>query len=349
MTVTTATPATAVPLVDISRFAVEGPEREAFLADLRHAAHDIGFFYVVGHGIDPAVPAAVLDAAREFFALPLERRLAIENLNSPQFRGYTRENTEYTGGEPDQRDQLDIGPEREALVLGPDDPPYLRLIGPNQWPTDVPGLETAVLAWQAEADRVARTVLRALAAALGQPDTYFDEWFDDEATLSLKVVRYPGRGPGQSRQGVGPHKDYGYLAFLLQDDLGGLQVETLDGEWIDAPPIPNAFVFNIGELLEVATHGYLRATRHQVLSPPADRDRYSVPVFLGPRLDAVIPPIDLPAELAAQARGIEQDPDNVLQAEYGEKSLVGWLRSHPRVAERWWGDVLTARADAPSA
>src|SRR5664280_1993393 len=99
--------ATSLPLVDISRFAAGGAVREAFLADLRHAAHDIGFFYVVGHGIDPAVTAAVLDAAREFFALPVPERLKIENVKSPQFRGYTRQGTEYTAGAPDQRDQLD--------------------------------------------------------------------------------------------------------------------------------------------------------------------------------------------------------------------------------------------------
>ena len=331
----------ALPLVDISRFtAAPGPEREAFLAELRHAAHDIGFFYVVGHGVERAVTDAVLASAADFFALPVTERLAIENINSPQFRGYTREGTEYTAGSPDQRDQLDIGPEREPLALGPDDPPYLRLIGPNQWPDGVPSLRPAVLTWLGEADRVARQVLRALAAALGQPDGYFDEWFDDEASLSLKVVRYPGRAPGEPTQGVGAHKDYGYLALLLQDDLGGLEVEGPDGRWIPAPPVPDAFVFNIGELLEVATQGYLRATRHRVVSPPAGRDRYSVPVFLGPRLDAVVTPLQLPPELAAEARGVEQDPDNVLRAEFGEKALVGWLRSHPRVARRWWADAL---------
>jgi isopenicillin N synthase-like dioxygenase len=336
---------TSLPLVDISRFGAGGDAREEFLARLRHAAHDVGFFYVVGHGIDPAVTEAVLDSAREFFALPVEERLRIENVNSPQFRGYTREGTEYTAGAPDQRDQLDIGPEREPLSLGADDPAYLRLIGPNQWPVGVPSLKPAVLTWMAEADRVARQVLRALAAALGQPEGYFDEWFDDEANLSLKVVRYPGSGEQDSGQGVGAHKDYGYLALLLQDDLGGLQVEAADGSWIDAPPVPGAFVFNIGELLEVATQGYLRATRHRVISPPPGRDRFSVPVFLGPRLDAVVTPIELPAELAAQARGVDQDPDNVLSPEFGEKALTGWLRSHPRVAQRWWSDVLETRGE----
>jgi isopenicillin N synthase-like dioxygenase len=330
----------AIPLLDIARFRSTPSEREAFLADLRHAAHDVGFFYVAGHGVPTAVTDAVLDAARTFFSLPLEDRLAIDNLNSPQFRGYTRVGYEHTNGRPDRRDQLDVGVERPALELGPVDPAYLRLIGPNQWPESFPALKVAVLDWQAEADRVSREVLRALAAALGQDDSYFDRWFDDEAHSHLKVIRYPGRGDAPDDQGVGAHKDYGFLALLLQDNLGGLQVEALDGSWLDASPVPGAFVFNLGEVLEIATRGYLRATVHRVVSPAGDVERFSIPYFLGPRLDSVIEEIPLPPELAAQARGIDKDPSNPLLTEYGANTLKGWLRAHPKVAERWWSDVL---------
>ena len=335
---------TEIPLLDISAFRGTPEEREAFLGELRYAAHDVGFFYVVGHGVPRSVTDGVLDAARAFFALPLEERLAIDNLNSPQFRGYTRVGYEHTGGRPDRRDQLDVGVERPPLDLGPDDPAYLRLIGPNQWPESLPVLREAVLAWQAEADRVSREVLRALAVALGQRESYFDEWFDADAHTNLKVIRYPGRGDEPDDQGVGAHKDYGFLALVLQDSCGGLQVERLDGTWAEAVPVDGAFVFNLGEVLEIATQGYLRATKHRVTSPRGDVDRYSVPFFLGPRLDSVIPEIELPAELAAQARGIDDDPDNPLLSNYGENTLKGWLRAHPQVAERWWGDVLAERS-----
>ena len=100
----------ALPLVDISRFRSGDPAvREAFLADLRHAAHDVGFFYVTGHGIAPDVTDGVLAAAHEFFGLPLEERLRIENVNSPHFRGYSRVGTERTAGAADQRDQSTSG------------------------------------------------------------------------------------------------------------------------------------------------------------------------------------------------------------------------------------------------
>ncbi|NIH84009.1 isopenicillin N synthase family dioxygenase [Amycolatopsis granulosa] len=333
-----------LPLIDLSRFRDPTADRAGFLAQLRHAAHEVGFFYVVGHGVAEELTTGIFDVARKFFALPVEQRLEIENIHSPQFRGYTATGHEYTGGAPDWREQIDIGPERAALDLAPGDPAWRRLIGPNLWPAALPELRETTLAWQAEALRVSREVLRALAASLGQDEGYFDEWFDAEAATHVKIIRYPGRVREDADQGVGSHKDYGYLALLQQDEVGGLQVQAADGSWIDAVPVPGSFVFNIGEMLEIATGGYLTATRHRVVSPPAGVERLSVPFFLGPCLDAVVEPLTLPAELAAQARGVSQDADNPLLAAYGENALVGWLRSHPKVAQRWWSDVLAERA-----
>ncbi|HVV07815.1 isopenicillin N synthase family dioxygenase [Amycolatopsis sp.] len=335
---------TALPLIDISRFRDPAADREEFLAQLRHAAHHVGFFYVVGHGVPEALTSGFFEVARRFFALPPEQRLEIENIHSPQFRGYTSTGHEYTAGSPDWREQLDIGPERVTPETAPGDPAWKRLIGPNLWPAALPELRETTLAWQAEALRVSREVLRALAAALGQDEGYFDEWFDEEAATHVKVIRYPGRPAEDADQGVGVHKDYGYLALLQQDDVGGLQVEQPGGGgWIDAAPVPGSFVFNIGEMLEIATQGYLTATRHRVVSPPAGAERFSIPFFLGPRLDAVVEPLKLPAELAGQARGVSEEEHNPLLAAYGENALVGWLRSHPKVAERWWSDVSADR------
>ncbi len=286
----------------------------------------------------------LLAATRTFFALPEDERRRISNTRSPQFRGYTSLATEQTAGAPDEREQIDIGVERPALDLGPEDPAYLRLVGPNQWPERVPELKPAVLRWQAEAGRVARTVLALLAEALGEEPTWFDRWFDDEAVSTTKLVRYPappvGLAPGDAGQGVGAHKDYGWLALVLQDEHQGLEVRGDDGGWIEATPVPGTLVVNVGEALEVATGGYLRANVHRVVVPRDGDDRYSIPYFLAPRYDAVVEPLTLPADLAAQARGVEQDPDNPIYAEYGRKALVGWLRSHPEVARRHHADLL---------
>ena len=81
---------------------------------------------------------------------------------------------------------------------------------------------------------------------------------------------------------------------------------------MDVDPIPGTLVVNIGELLELASNGYLRATVHRVVTPPAGVERYSVPFFFSARLDATIPLLTLPEELRAEAHGPESDPDNPL-------------------------------------
>ena len=137
-----------------------------------------------------------------------------------------------------------------------------------------------------------------------------------------------------------PTRISGFVTLLLQEKQAGLQVQADDGGWIDAPPVPGTFVVNIGEILEMASNGYLRANVHRVVSPAAGADRLSVALFLGARHDATVPLLTLPPHLAAQARGVTQDPDNPLFREVGRNYLKSRLRSHPDVARRHYADLI---------
>ncbi|MFG2120794.1 isopenicillin N synthase family dioxygenase [Streptomyces sp. NPDC048710] len=328
-----------LPIIDLSA-ADRGPQARALLhAQLHSAAHDVGFFQLVGHGVTRAETDALLTAMRAFFDLPEADRLALDNVNSPHFRGYTRTGDERTGGARDWRDQLDIGAERPAHVPGPGEPPYWWLQGPNQWPTALPALRTAALTWIDKLSGVAQRLLHELLTAIGAPADFYDPIFGDHAHPHLKLVRYPGSAGDGTEQGVGAHKDYGFLTLLLQDTVGGLQVHREDGLFHDVPPLEGAFVVNLGELLEVATNGYLIATNHRVISPPGATERFSVPFFYNPRLDARVEPLPFPH--ASTAPGITTDPANPLFAEYGYNELKGKLRAHPLVAERHHGSLLT--------
>ncbi len=138
----------------------------------------------------PSSSSACTEAARDFFALPEADKLAIENVNSPHFRGYTRVGGERTQGKVDWREQIDIGPERDA-VDDPDAPDFTRLTGPNLWPAAQPELREVVTEWHDHLSGVARKLLRAWALSLGAPESYFDEHFGEPSTL-IKIVRYPG-------------------------------------------------------------------------------------------------------------------------------------------------------------
>lgn len=334
-----------VPVLDLDRLEQGASERRTFLFDLRTAARDVGFFYLSGHGISALEIADVLDASRRFFALPEADKLTIEMVKSPQFRGYTRAGGELTKGKADWREQLDIGVERPSIAQAPGVPVWTRLQGPNQWPAALPELKPALLAWQARATAVAIRLLRAFALSLDQPQDAFDPIFADEPNHRMKIVRYPGRDATGDDQGVGAHKDGGFLTLLLQDENKGLQVEY-DGSWVNVDPIPQALVVNIGELLELASNGYLRATVHRVVTLPPGVERISVPFFFSARLDATIPLLTLPEELAAEARGPASDPENPLFRDVGTNVLKSRLRSHPDVARRHYADLLEPAAPA---
>jgi isopenicillin N synthase-like dioxygenase len=328
-----------LPTLDLRRFDAGGPERAAFLSELRSAAGGVGFFYLNGHGLDDKLIQDALSISRRFFALPEQDKLAIEMVNSPHFRGYNRAGFEHTRGKPDWREQVDIGPERDALPFDRSAPPWTRLQGPNQWPAALPELKPTLLAYQERATALAIRVLRAFAAALEQPENVFEPIYTPAPNQLVKIIRYPGRPAEEGDQGVGAHKDSGFVTILLQEKQGGLQVQGEDG-WIDAPPVTGTFVVNIGEILELASNGYLRANVHRVVSPPVGTDRLSLAFFLGARLDATVPVLELAPRLAAQSRGVTQDPNNPLFREVGRNYLKSRLRSHPDVAQRHHADLI---------
>ena len=330
---------TALPILDLSQLDGTPSQRQAFLDDLRHAARDVGFFYLTGHGIDAGLLEQVQDHARQFFALPDSEKTAVGMINSPHFRGYNRAASEITRGQPDQREQFDLGAEREVLPLNADSPLWARLQGPNQWPEALPQLKPLLLDWQQAMTQMSLRLLRAFAQALSLPEDAFDRLYGDKPNEHIKLMRYPGQASTASNQGVGAHKDSGFLSFLLQDQQAGLQVEIEEGRWIDALPRDNTLVVNIGELLELATNGYLRATVHRVVSPPVGSERLSIAFFLGAQLDAVVPLYPLPTALLREARGPASDPLNPLFRDVGWNYLKGRLRSHPDVAQRFYADA----------
>lgn len=352
----------SLPILDIGAFVADptSSTARAFVADLLAAAHGPGFVYLTGHGVAPRLDADLFVAAQQFFALPEDERRELAIVNSAAFRGYTVLGDERTNGKGDWRDQLDLGPEDVAPVLAEGDPSWLKLRGPNQWPTSLPGLRHATLAWMQAMDAVGLAALRALALGLGQTIDHFDAGFVPDSDVHLKIIRYPAvsasiggtgepgergepaetGGPGELGQGVGLHQDTGLLTFILQDDVGGLQVQLGD-HMVDAPRVEGAYLMNLGEMLQTATDGYLRATPHRVISPAGGRERLSIAYFFNPRFELEFPPVELPPALAAEAPGADQVlADAALTTLFGENNLKTRLRSHPDVAARHYPEVV---------
>jgi isopenicillin N synthase-like dioxygenase len=262
--------------------------RAAVAARFRAACLDKGFLYIVDHGIPSELIARVLAEACRFFALPEARKRVVEMSPEKFNRGYEpiRGQTLEAGTPPDVKEGYYIGNE-----LPLDDPRVMARLfnhGPNQWPEDLPGWRETLTDYYARMTALCRTTMRALALALDLPEDHF-EHFCDDALCNLRLLHYPPQpaNPLPDEKGCGAHTDWGAITYLLQDDVGGLQVWDPDLGWIDAPPVPGAYVLNLGDLIARWTNGRFRSTLHRVINH-SGRERYSVPFFFTGRPDHLV-------------------------------------------------------------
>ncbi len=258
-------------------------------AAIHRACTTLGFFYVVGHGVDPALTRRLEALSQQFFDLPVEQKMEVRmELGGRAWRGYFPLGDELTSGLPDQKEGLYFGAELDeqhpAVVSG------TPLHGRNLFPESPRRLRDTVLEYLDTMTEVGHLVSEGLALSLGLERSYFRERYVDEPLILFRIFHYPPLpGAAPDRWSVGEHTDYGFLTLLRQDMTGGLQVKT-GGNWIDAPPIEDAFVCNIGDMLDRMTGGYYRSTPHRVLNR-SSRSRLSFPFFFDPSFDAEIHPI----------------------------------------------------------
>jgi polar amino acid transport system ATP-binding protein len=150
-----------------------------------------------------------------------------------------------------------------------------------------------VLAWIEQVTALGHRVMAAIARSLDLPGDYFARRYTGEPLILFRIFQYPSRPVPAGldvRDGVGEHTDYGLLTLLRQDSVGGLEVKAPRG-WIQAPPVAESFVCNIGDMLDRMTGGTYRSTPHRVRLNTSGRDRLSFPLFFDPDLDARIEPI----------------------------------------------------------
>jgi len=142
-------------------------------------------------------------------------------------------------------------------------------------------------------ERLGQAIMRGVALGLNLPGDYFRNNYLQKPAYRCITLNYPPNheDKGEIKWGVGEHTDYGLLTILKQDMSGGLQVKTANDEWIEAMPVDNSFVVNIGDMLQTATNGLYVSTLHRVQNKYTGKNRFSCPFFLDPVWDAEIQPL----------------------------------------------------------
>jgi len=273
-----ARPFDKVPEIDVSSLFGELDDAQAATAaEIRQACLEVGFFYVSGHGVDPALVSRAFGAASGFFDLPLDQKEAVSIKKSTKMRGYTgllEENTD-PDNQGDLHEAFDIG-----LDLDDDDPDAHGDVygwGLNQWPA-VDGFRELMVEYHAAMLTLATALYRGFALSLELDGAYFDPKLTKPIS-ELRLLRYPGQPVGDDKVlGIGQHSDYDMFTILATDDVPALEILNPAGDWIPAPPIPGTFIVNVGDLLERITNDLYRSTVHRAINR-TDRDRHSLPFF----------------------------------------------------------------------
>ena len=278
-----------IPVIDVSKLRSGTPETaHAVALEIRQAAEEVGFFYIHKHGIPEAVINQAYYAAKEFFKLPKELKDSVKiNANH---HGYL------SVGEAkmDHAERMDL---KESFVWGldlPDEHPSVTMenpfLGRNQWPTEMLDFKRSVYPFFEAGLQCGRDMMRAFALGMGLPYDSFLKATDEPIARS-SIIHYPPQPAdlGVEQFGVAPHTDYGCLTLLWQDQVGGLEVQTHEGEWVTAHPIENTLVVNVGDLMMRWTNEGFKSTPHRVVNSKG-QERYSMVIAWDPNFDTVVDP-----------------------------------------------------------
>jgi len=291
---------TMVPVIDVAPLlAGAEAERRDVARAIGRACEDIGFFTIVGHGVEAALVRRMSDVSRAFFDLPLADKQRVRRPRPEQSRGYIglgEEHLSYGVG----RDTTDL---KEFFAIGPvdvPDEPYFTAaaaypsFAPNVWPERPAELRAIYTAYYRAMERLAGRLMQAFAVALDLPEAFFRDKTDRHIS-GIRVVNYPDQpeAPAAGQLRAGAHSDYGALTILKSENVpGGLEVRSRAGEWVAVAPVADAFVINLGDLMMHWTNDRWISTLHRVANPPRDAAlgsrRQSIVFFYQPNYDALI-------------------------------------------------------------
>lgn len=288
-----------IPVIDVSAlYSDDDSQLEALVHEFYRVYSTVGFGYIVNHGVASELVQHVFAASERFHALPHEQKMSVEL--SHLHRGFIPINTSTDVNStlaevthPNQSESFMVM--REDL---PDAPQVIAgdyLAGANQWPA-LDGFQSDVMDYHDAMTVLAQKLIGIVSKALDAESALLSAF--ETPTTWLRLLYYPPLNDetedsalaNQGIYGSAPHTDFGCLTLLAQDEIGGLQVQSLEGDWIDVPRIPGAFVVNVGDMLHRWSNGRLRSTPHRVINS-SGLARYSCPFFYDPNVLTNISPL----------------------------------------------------------
>ncbi|KAI6701279.1 hypothetical protein NL676_015603 [Syzygium grande] len=317
-----ATQAEGVPLIDLTALTGYSPSSgtsaassatiEGLMEEIGEACKKWGFFAVVNHGVAAEKRERIWREAGEFFGQGLEEKKKVRR-DERKVLGYYE--TEHIKNVRDWKEVFDLTVQEPTLVPASlEDGEVGVTEWTNQWPEYPPGLREACEEYAQGLEKLAYQLMGLIAQSMGLPANRFDEFFRDQ-TSYLRLNHYPPCPAPHLALGLGRHKDAGALTILAQDEVGGLEVKRKsDGEWVLVKPIPDAFIINVGDIIQVWSNEMYESIEHRV-TVNSEKERFSIPFFFNPSHYTMVQPL---------------------------KELTG-ERNHPKYRPYNWGKFLVTR------
>lgn len=284
-----------IPTVDIGPYLADPSSAEAHhvVDAVRLACTTSGFFQLTSHGIEPEIRDAMFSGSKALFDLPFDQKKALRRGKN---RGYEVIGSQalQDGTLPDLKEGYYIGEDTTDFEEGKT---YRPFMDPNVWPSEdqVPSsvFRKPMNQYYERVAALSKTVMDIIAAALPYGPAVFDQYKLEPIAASIRLLHYPPQRTNDGKQlGAGAHTDFGWITLLLTDGHPGLEVlNQSTGEWVQVPPNKDAYIVNVGDMLQQITGGYFKSNFHRVLNL-GESDRYSVPYFFDGCLDAKLARLD---------------------------------------------------------
>jgi isopenicillin N synthase-like dioxygenase len=276
--------AEGIPVIDLSVLnssdSPKSDEPERLVSEIGDACAKWGFFQVINHGVPSEYRQRIESASRKFFSLSKEEKLKVKRDEANPLGYFDAENTKNVR---DWKEVFDFYIQSPTIIPTshePEDKELKELI--NQWPQYPPELREVSKEYAEEMMKLCFKLLELISLSLGLPADRMNGFFNKDHICTIRLNHYPPCPIPHLALGVGRHKDIGALTVLAQDDVGGLEVKRkTDGEWIFVKPIPDAYIINVGDIIQVWSNDKYESVEHRV-KLNSERERFSIPFFFFP-------------------------------------------------------------------
>ncbi|KAI7734006.1 hypothetical protein M8C21_017907, partial [Ambrosia artemisiifolia] len=268
-------PLPAIPVIDMNDLIMEGSNTDLQLKNLRAVCCSWGIFQLVNHGVDKSLVDRMKKEVIGFFESPMEEKLRYK-LKGGEYEGYGQTIVHAEGQKIDWADRF-------YMITNP-----LHRRKPNLLPQFPTLLRETLEKYLLELQKLAMTLFGLIGQALDIDKGEMLDIFED-GMQSVRMTYYPPCPQPDLVVGLTPHSDAAGITILLQvNDIEGLQVKK-DGLWIPVNFLPDAFVVNVGDILEILSNGVCNSIEHRAIVN-ATKERLSLAMFFNPKLEADVGP-----------------------------------------------------------